>query len=57
MILNKKDSNEILSIAWPTIIGMIGSTLMGLFDTAMVGRLSAEAVYDTLQDQFVCEAI
>ncbi|MCK5521040.1 MAG: MATE family efflux transporter [Candidatus Marinimicrobia bacterium] len=44
MILNKKDSNEILSIAWPTIIGMIGSTLMGLFDTAMVGRLSAEAL-------------
>jgi Na+-driven multidrug efflux pump len=32
---------EVASLAWPVIIAQMSSTLMGVVDTAMVGRLGA----------------
>lgn len=35
---------DIFSLAWPAILEMVLSTTVWIFDTAMVGRLSAEAL-------------
>ncbi|HHW01978.1 MAG TPA: MATE family efflux transporter [Thermoanaerobacterales bacterium] len=35
---------DILDLAWPAILEMVLSTAVWIFDTAMVGRLSAEAL-------------
>jgi putative MATE family efflux protein len=42
--MTKKDYREIISITWPAFIELVMSTLFGMVDMVMVGRLSYAAV-------------
>ncbi|MDY6970734.1 MAG: MATE family efflux transporter [Thermodesulfobacteriota bacterium] len=44
---DKKLSREALNLAYPVILGMTSQTILGIVDTAMVGRLGAEALAAT----------
>lgn len=43
-LIDKKYAREVWSLALPVVIGMVSQTLLGLVDTAMVGRLGPAAL-------------
>lgn len=46
-ILDRMFAGKVLVLAFPVILGLMSQTLLGLVDTAMVGRLGAEALAAT----------